>query len=166
MSPKPQIGAREFQHRMLTGPALAILLLAAGACNKSPSQVRQDTQNATQQTKQEAKGAAENTRAVLGVAVKDVDAATDGLKAGIKSKTSANSSAAKSDSASDSSTADDRVDLNSASKMRLIMLPGIGPSQADAIIANRPYRTARQTVTSGALSQHEFDEISAKVTVR
>jgi competence protein ComEA len=43
------------------------------------------------------------------------------------------------------------VDINSASRKELMTLPGIGATEADKIIANRPYLTKTQLVTKGVL---------------
>jgi DNA uptake protein ComE-like DNA-binding protein len=57
------------------------------------------------------------------------------------------------------------VDLNKASKDDLTTLPGIGPQQADRIIAERPYADAHQLVTRHVLSEDEYAQIRDRVTV-
>jgi DNA uptake protein ComE-like DNA-binding protein len=57
------------------------------------------------------------------------------------------------------------VDLNKASKDDLASLPGITPSQADRIIAERPYANAHQLVTRRVLSEDEYGQIQDRVIV-
>ena len=48
------------------------------------------------------------------------------------------------------------VDLNSASRKELMTLPGIGASEADRIVANRPYLTKTDLVTKDVLPVGPF----------
>ena len=48
------------------------------------------------------------------------------------------------------------IDLNSASRKELMTLPGIGASEADRIVANRPYLTKTDLVTKDALPVGPF----------
>jgi DNA uptake protein ComE-like DNA-binding protein len=57
------------------------------------------------------------------------------------------------------------VDLNKASKDDLTTLPGIGPRQADRIIAARPYADAHELVTRHVVSEDEYAQIRDHVTV-
>jgi DNA uptake protein ComE-like DNA-binding protein len=57
------------------------------------------------------------------------------------------------------------VDLNKASKDDLTTLPGIGPRQADQIIAARPYADVHQLVTRHVLSEDEYAQVRDRVTV-
>ena len=59
-----------------------------------------------------------------------------------------------------------RVNLNTARERELIALPGIGPGDARRIIAARPYRDAHETVSRGALTEAEYEEIQDRVTTR
>jgi len=43
------------------------------------------------------------------------------------------------------------VDINSAGRNELTTLPGVGPAEADRIIANRPYLTKTELVTKQVL---------------
>jgi competence protein ComEA len=43
------------------------------------------------------------------------------------------------------------VDINTASRAALMKLPGIGPAEADAVIAGRPYRTKADLATHKVL---------------
>ena len=48
------------------------------------------------------------------------------------------------------------IDLNSASRKELMTLPGIGASEADRIVANRPYLTKTDLVTKDVLPVGPF----------
>ena len=48
------------------------------------------------------------------------------------------------------------VDLNSASRNELMTLPGIGPTEAGRIIANRPYLTKSELVSKNVLPVGPF----------
>lgn len=58
------------------------------------------------------------------------------------------------------------VNLNTAKEKELIALPGVGPGDARRIIAGRPYRNARETVSRGALAEEVFEQIQDRVTTR
>ena len=57
------------------------------------------------------------------------------------------------------------VDLNKASKDDLASLPGITGSQADRIIAERPYANPHQLVTRRILSEDAYSQIQDRVVV-
>jgi DNA uptake protein ComE-like DNA-binding protein len=69
------------------------------------------------------------------------------------------------DRAHDERGRNDRVDLNAASWRALSELPGISASDADRIIANRPYRNRRALVRKTVLSEQKFDAIRNLVYV-
>ena len=58
------------------------------------------------------------------------------------------------------------LDLNSASNDDLAKLPGITNPQADQIIANRPYKNAGELVTRRVVTQHQYNDIKDRVTVK
>ena len=58
------------------------------------------------------------------------------------------------------------VDLNHASKTDLKKLKGMTDAYADAIIANRPYKTKADVVTKGALPLETYQAIHGKLAVR
>jgi DNA uptake protein ComE-like DNA-binding protein len=58
-----------------------------------------------------------------------------------------------------------KVDLNSATKDDLDALPGVGPSDAAAIVAGRPYASIDDLITRNVISQAVFDKIKSNVTV-
>lgn len=59
----------------------------------------------------------------------------------------------------------DRLDLNGATWRALSELPGISASDADRIIANRPYRNRRALVRKSVLSEAKYDAIRDLVYV-
>jgi competence protein ComEA len=58
------------------------------------------------------------------------------------------------------------VDLNTASKEQLAALPAVTPTQADRIIASRPYNDPHELVTRRILRQTEYEKISGRVTAK
>ena len=61
---------------------------------------------------------------------------------------------------------DGRLDLNSASKDQLLQLPGMSNSEADRVIAGRPYSSADDLVGRHIVSKSEYDRISDRVEVK
>ncbi len=61
---------------------------------------------------------------------------------------------------------DKPLNLNSATRDQLASLPGISATQADQIIAARPYDNPDQLVTRKIVTQPEYDRISDKVTAK
>ena len=57
------------------------------------------------------------------------------------------------------------VDLNTASANDLATLPGIGATQAAAIVAGRPYELVDQLVSKGIVAQATFDKIKNDMVV-
>lgn len=55
------------------------------------------------------------------------------------------------------------VDLNSASKEQLDVLPGIGPARSEAIIKGRPYKGKDELVSKKIIPQSVYDGIKDKV---
>jgi DNA uptake protein ComE-like DNA-binding protein len=62
-------------------------------------------------------------------------------------------------------TSDKPLDLNSASKARLMSLPGIDDAAADRIVAGRPYSSEHQLLDRHILSREEYNKIADSVTV-
>ncbi|MDQ2954975.1 MAG: helix-hairpin-helix domain-containing protein [Pseudomonadota bacterium] len=58
------------------------------------------------------------------------------------------------------------IDLNSATKAELDVLPGIGPARADAIIKGRPYKGKDELVQKKILSKSVYDGIRDKVIAK
>ena len=56
-----------------------------------------------------------------------------------------------------------KVDLNSASREDLVKLPMIGEAKADQIIAGRPWKTKRELVKKGILTQKEYMKVSGMI---
>ena len=55
------------------------------------------------------------------------------------------------------------VNINSASKSRLLDLPGITEATADSIIKARPYQDKHDLVTKGVLSENKYRRIADSI---
>ncbi len=58
------------------------------------------------------------------------------------------------------------VNINTASPSELDALPQIGKARLKKIIDNRPYASTQDLLTKHVLSQHVFDMIKDRITVR
>jgi len=58
------------------------------------------------------------------------------------------------------------LDLNSASQEDLTTLPGISGTEADKIIAGRPYDSPNDLLSRRILSKAKFDQISDRVKAK
>jgi DNA uptake protein ComE-like DNA-binding protein len=58
---------------------------------------------------------------------------------------------------------DKTVNINRASREDLLSLPGLTEHEADRIIAERPYDSARDLVKRQVISQGEYEKISDRV---
>ncbi|HKT25156.1 MAG TPA: helix-hairpin-helix domain-containing protein [Terriglobales bacterium] len=126
--------------------ALSGLALGLAACSNNPATTRDQAANATEQLKQDAREAAGNVKKGAQVAKTDLTAAAEGVKQGLNDKNSS------------------QVNVNTASKAELMGLQGIDEAQANAIIADRPYRSAHQIVSKGAVSEQEYQKIESHLT--
>jgi competence protein ComEA len=61
---------------------------------------------------------------------------------------------------------DKPLDINRASKEQLRSLPGITATEADRIIANRPYDDVQGLVTKRVITARDFDRIKARITAK
>jgi DNA uptake protein ComE-like DNA-binding protein len=61
---------------------------------------------------------------------------------------------------------DKPLDINSATREQLITLPGVTGTEADAVIAGRPYDDPGQLVTRHVLPKSEYDRISDRLTAK
>lgn len=61
---------------------------------------------------------------------------------------------------------DRRLNVNSASKDQLLELPGMSDSEADRVIAGRPYSSSDELVSRRIISKAEYDKISDRVEAK
>lgn len=73
------------------------------------------------------------------------------------------SSSASTKSAKSSAPADEKLDINAATKEQLRALPGIGEAYSQKIIDGRPYRTKRDLVTRKIISQSTYEKIKDQI---
>jgi DNA uptake protein ComE-like DNA-binding protein len=58
------------------------------------------------------------------------------------------------------------IDVNSASRDQLMALPGMSATEADRVIAGRPYDRADDLLTRHIIVKSEYDRIFGQITVR
>ena len=61
---------------------------------------------------------------------------------------------------------DKPLDLNTATKEQLLSLPGVTGSEANRVIAGRPYTDPGEVVTRRIMPKTEYDKIADRVTAR
>jgi DNA uptake protein ComE-like DNA-binding protein len=61
---------------------------------------------------------------------------------------------------------DKPLDLNSATKEQLLMLPGISPAEADRMMEGRPYHESKELLDRQILSKSQYDQIADRVTAK
>ena len=61
---------------------------------------------------------------------------------------------------------DKPLDLNSATKDQLMSLPGVSATEADRIIAARPFDQPDDLLTRHIMSKSEYDRVSDKLTAK
>jgi DNA uptake protein ComE-like DNA-binding protein len=132
---------------MLTGFGLL------AACNPpaSDQHLQEQAAQATEQAKQGSKEALADAKVAAANAERAVNDVAAGVTQGLDNKTPA--------------TGGSRLDLNSASRADLASLPGISPDKARQIIDHRPYSSSHDLVKAGILTERQFEDIAAQVTV-
>jgi len=118
-------------------PAFAFITLFALGCNASP--------NSQQQVRQE-------TAAATATVVSDVKGAAQGIKDGLHQQIHP--------------VGPLPININTATRPNIEVLPGIKPPLAKRIIAHRPYATTDDLRTRHVLTQSQFDAISTRITVK
>ena len=63
-------------------------------------------------------------------------------------------------------TSDTPLDLNTATKDKLLSLPGVTAAQADRVISARPYNEPGEVVTRRIMPKAEYDKIADLVTAK
>jgi DNA uptake protein ComE-like DNA-binding protein len=61
---------------------------------------------------------------------------------------------------------DKPLDLNTATKDQLLTLPGMTETEAERVIAKRPYSEPGDLVTRHAMPKAEYDKIADRITVK
>jgi DNA uptake protein ComE-like DNA-binding protein len=122
------------------------------ACNPpaSDQHLQEQAAQATETAKQQSKVALAQAQ----VAAANAERAVNDVAAGVKQGMDSNNPPAAA------------VDLNSASVVTLAGLPGISLVKAKQIADHRPYTSSHDLVSSGLLTEQQFDNIAPKVTVR
>lgn len=139
--------------RATAGMVLPLILFGSTGCNGNPpthQQVQEQAAQTTVAVKQDAKEAVDATRKAAAVAESDVNDVATGVRKGLHEKTASPSA---------------KVNLNSASQVRLAMLPGISFTKAGEIVNNRPYSAKKQLVARGILTAAELAKISPEITL-
>lgn len=132
---------------MLTA-ALAVSLLLLSACsNQDTEKTKQEAAKATEQIKEGSKVAAVELKKDAKQAAVQGKAIAEGVKQGL-------------------SAPDKPVNINTASKTKLQILPGIDEETAGRIIKGRPYHATDEVGTKGAVSPDQFSAIKDKIVVR
>jgi DNA uptake protein ComE-like DNA-binding protein len=128
--------------------ALALSLLLISACsNQDTEKTKQEAAKATEQIKEGSKVAAVELKKDAKQAAVQGKAIAAGVKQGL-------------------STPDKPVNINTASKTKLQVLPGIDEETAGRIIKGRPYHTTDEVGAKGAVSPEQFNAIKDKIVVR
>lgn len=65
-----------------------------------------------------------------------------------------------------SPSADQPINLNTATRSQLASLPGISDETAARIVANRPYKTAHDLIDRRLVTADEYKQIADRVAVR
>jgi len=130
---------------------LGITFLTACTPPANDQHLQEQAAQATENAKQASKEALAQARVAAANAEQTVNDVAAGVKQGMDSKTPADSA---------------RIDLNGASDTDLTALPGISLRKAREIIDHRPYASSHDLVKDGLLTEAQFNEIAAKVTVR
>jgi DNA uptake protein ComE-like DNA-binding protein len=128
-----------------------VAFLTACTPPASDQHLQEQAAQATEQAKQGSKEALADARVAAKNAEQAVNDVAAGVKQGLDNKSTPDGSA--------------RLDLNSASEADLASLPGISVHKAKQIIDHRPYASTHDLVKTGLLTEGQFDDIAAKVTV-
>jgi DNA uptake protein ComE-like DNA-binding protein len=146
-----KMNGRTKQGVLAVTTVLGLAFLAACNPPASDQHLQEQAAQATEQAKQGSKEALADARVAAANAEQAVNDVAAGVKQGLDSKSTPAGGA--------------RLDLNDASEADLASLPGISAGKAKQIIRHRPYTSTHDLVTSGLLTQSQFDDVAPKITV-
>lgn len=133
----------------VTAGLCAALLWVTSCAGTSDRQIRQQAQQATERAKAEADKAAADAKIAAANATREANDVAAGVRAGLHNQ-----------------NGEPIVNVNSASPQSLESLPGVTPTTARRIAANRPYNDPYDLVRKRVVSQAEYDRISGEVVAR
>ncbi len=127
---------------------IAICLFGLAGCNnQDTNKTREEAAKAASELKQATKEAGKEIKKGAEEARKQGSAIAEGVREGWH--------------------ADDKsVDINSASKSKLMSLPGIDAKSANRVISGRPYRAKDDLESRGIVSADEYQRIQDRITAR
>jgi DNA uptake protein ComE-like DNA-binding protein len=131
---------------IITSALVFSLLLISACSNQDTEKTKQEAAKATEQIKEGSKVAAVELKKDAKQAAVQGKAIAAGVKQGL-------------------STPDKPVNINTASKTKLQVLPGIDEETAGRIIKGRPYHTTDEVGAKGAVSPEQFNAIKDKIVV-
>ena len=135
------------QERWLAAAAGWGLVVCLSGCVTPPTdrQVQQGAAKTTVAVKEGTKQAVVEARAAAADAGHQLRNVASGVKEGLQEDSP-------------------RIDLNTASQVRLATLPGVSFAKAGAIVDKRPYTSSRQLVSRGLLTSKQYARIASSVT--
>ncbi|MGC2162884.1 MAG: helix-hairpin-helix domain-containing protein [Silvibacterium sp.] len=143
-----------WKYRKFSASAACLVLLCFAGCNPSSQSDQQVKQQAAQTTEQ-VKAGAQQAAADAKVAAANAERKVNDIAAGVREGLHGNAAPGKG-----------LVDINSASELRLVTLPGVTLTRARRIVNGRPYATPHDLVAKGVLSRTEYARISARIVAR
>jgi competence protein ComEA len=128
------------------------------------SAVKSKAETAVEKTKAAAETATEKTKAAAAVAAEKTKSATATVKA--KAATAKEEMKGKAEYTKPKLPAGKIINLNSATKDELEMLPGVGPVHAQAIIDARPFAKIEDVMKVKGIKEVEFGKIKDSISVK
>ena len=155
---------RPYASRLLFGCA-AVMVLSLASCThcgttpQSPRASDEKRQQREEKIRESVANATERAKPTLQKA---------GKKLGDAAKVLAQGAEATAEGVREGWNRDEHplVELNSAREGELLRLPGMTRREAQRIIASRPYRTTRELVAKGILSEARYEKIRDRLTIK